>query len=423
MTRPPPVGEDEVLYLLGDVAGSPLHGYALVAVRPGPTAEVEFEKDGKRFVVFLARRKAATEAFQETERYRVGYRGDLPDRLGIDLLKDLCARVRANEATAPATAGDAGAPRPGALVVRDGSAELRVTLRCNEKCPFCNTDESAVNVLSSTRDVAAAIDEAAAAGADTVVFTGGEPTLLPDLPAWVVAARLKGLRAWVQTNAVLLSDPAVWDAFRAPDGRWLPPRLFVSFHTARPDRVGRITGVPGTFDRKVAAIKAAKARGVHVELNVVVHDANLDEVPELPAFVAAEVGRDTPIVLSIVAPTGRAAASRDLVPAARDLAPRLAAALDAAADLGMLVRVAEVCGVPMCVLPSHRRGFSAFYRQSPAGPLVPDRVKTLRCAACLFDSHCIGIWRAYVDWHGDGEFQPVLDGEPAGREKDRYLGE
>jgi hypothetical protein len=75
----------------------------------------------------------------------------------------------------------------------------------------------------------------------------------------------------------------------------------------------------------------------------------------------------------------------------------------------------------MCVLPSHRRGFSAFYRASPAGPLVPDRVKTPRCAACLFDPHCIGIWRAYVDWHGDDEFRPVLDGEPAGQGPDDGL--
>ncbi len=394
--------------LLGAVAsGRPIRGYVLVSATSRGTVDLEFAKGGQSLTVFLASRTADTAFLCETSRFRIGYRGDAPVSDAVTVTKELAEIVRAREESLAPGTWESLAPSEGrrdGLVVRGDTLELRVTLRCNERCPFCNTDDSAENVVTKPRAIEAAIRAAPGLGASRVVFTGGEPTLARGLPRWVGLAKSLGLVVSVQSNGLLPGLPAFWERF---EGVGWPDHLYLSFHTTRPGRLEVLTGVAGTFERKVRAVREARRRGVAVGLNFVATALNLDDLPDLPGFVAREFGADVPVDLSFVAPNGHCRGRTDLVPRMSEAAPWFAAALDEAARLGMHVEVMEVCGFPPCLLPDRLGAFQCVRKARPVTTLDSDRVKAPSCASCRLDRVCPGVWRQYAAQHGLEELRPL----------------
>lgn len=391
---------------LGPDAG---FGYRCTDVARGRSIDITYGKDGRSFVVWLEPRETGSEYFLQTRRFNVGYRGDPPDSNAMELLESLARRVREREDD---WTGELADDAPGAADPRviGGRLEIRVTDQCNEECPFCNTDDSAVNVILEPDRVTRAIHQARELGAWQVVFTGGEPTLRRELPGWVALARGLGLRVWIQTNGVIPGHRAFWERFRDPDGNvFLPDALLVSFHTRFPDRVEGITGVPGTLDRKIACVRTALELGIHVGLSYVVSTLNLEETGDFPAFMAATFGTDLELCLSVMAPTGRALENLSLMPLVRDAAPHVARALDESDRLGINALLLEVCGFPMCVLPDHLSHFDAYRPGRGEVDKPNDRVKWDFCRQCVLDGQCIGVWRRYVALHGSDGFSPVSE--------------
>jgi MoaA/NifB/PqqE/SkfB family radical SAM enzyme len=73
---------------------------------------------------------------------------------------------------------------------------------CNLRCAFCDLWEGRENLPLPRAE--ALFDEAVAIGTRGVVLTGGEPTLHPDLPALVRAAKARGLAVNLTTNGTTL---------------------------------------------------------------------------------------------------------------------------------------------------------------------------------------------------------------------------
>ena len=278
-----------------------------------------------------------------------------------------------------------------------------MTLRCNESCPFCNTDDDADNVFETPQEAARAIQAAAELGAKRVSLSGGEPTLVRELSELIGFAHELGLAVEVQTNGVAWASEKLWNSLTQ-----FPESLFVSFHTQRSERLPAITGTHGTFGRKIRGIQMALSRGVRVSLNFVVTTLNLDELSEFPGFVADTFGRAIELVVfSIVAPTGRMRRNPHLLPRARDVAPLLEKALLEAESNGLEAIVPEVCGLPVCVLPHMRSHFVAYREKRVVQDLPVDRAKRDSCRRCLFDRYCLGPWKRYVEVYGFEEFRPI----------------
>lgn len=391
---------------LGTDAG---FGYRCLDVARGRVIDITYGKGDQSFSVWLEPRGTGTEHYLQTVRFNVGYRGDPPDSGALELLEALARRVKEREGawSGVLTEGRTGSTAPR---VTGGRLEIRVTEKCNEECPFCNTDDSAENVITDPARVIDAIHQARDLGAWQVVFTGGEPTVRRDLPRWVALAKGLGLRVWVQTNGVNPGDRTYWERFRDPGGNvFLPDALLVSFHTRFPDKVGEITGVPGTLDRKIATVQTALELGIDVGLSYVVSTLNLEETGDFPAFMAATFGTDLELCISVMAPAGRALDNLSLMPGIPDAAPHVARALDESDRLEISALVLEVCGFPMCVLPGHLSHFDAYRPDRGTVSMPPDRVKWDFCRQCLLDDQCIGVWRRYVALHGSDGFSPVSE--------------
>ena len=296
--------------------------------------------------------------------------------------------------------------------------ELRVTIGCNESCGFCNSDTTVMNHCKSEAAVVDAISRTAELGVNEIVFTGGEPTLMPGLPGRVRDARRRGLTVWLQTNGTMRDPASYWEQFREPNGdHLLPHRIVMSLHTRFPARLPLITGLGGTFERKIATVRSALALGIDVRLSHVISIHNMDETPEFPDWVADTFGTRVTIQFSFVAPTGHGASHPELMPRVRDVAPQLARALDAAQRRGLQAVVTDVCGIPVCALPSHRKFFSNAIRPDKLVTMGEDRTKFDFCSTCEFDRSCTGFWRTYVEMHGNDEFQPIppAPSVPSGR--------
>jgi MoaA/NifB/PqqE/SkfB family radical SAM enzyme len=286
-----------------------------------------------------------------------------------------------------------------ALLFDGSTVELRITRSCNERCSFCNTAGGSQNVVRSLRRAAAALESARANGATSLSISGGEPLLVPWLPDLVERARAAGFDpVTVQTNAVLLSEPAVLDALTR-----LRPVLQVSLHASHPDLSDRLTGVTGLWDRKMLGIRLALQRGIPLNINHVACRENLDDLPAFIRMVRGIPRFDGYVGFSLVAPVGRAWRNRKrLVPTYTEAAGKLLAAMRLARDLGLKVMFPESCSVPLCIEP----GLEPFCQQRSAGRvgLFPDRVKFERCPSCRFDARCPGVYRAYLDHATASEF-------------------
>jgi pyrroloquinoline quinone biosynthesis protein E len=158
-------------------------------------------------------------------------------------------------------------------------AEL--THRCPLQCPYCSNPinlERASQELT-TAEWKRAIDEAAAMGVLQIHFSGGEPTVRPDLEDLIRHAHDGGLYTNLITAGVLLDEHRI--------GRLIEAGLDhvqLSFQDSEPGGGDRIGGFKGGHARKIEVARLIRAAGVPLTLNLVVHRQNLHHLEELIAM-------------------------------------------------------------------------------------------------------------------------------------------
>lgn len=154
-------------------------------------------------------------------------------------------------------------------------AEL--THRCPLRCPYCSNPLELVRAADelSTAEWKAVLGELAAIGVLQIHFSGGEPTVRPDLAELVRHAADAGLYCNLITSAVLLTEPGLQALVEAG-----LHHVQISFQGAAAPGADRIAG----FRAHAAKLKVARwtrALGLPLTVNAVVHRQNLQEVAAL----------------------------------------------------------------------------------------------------------------------------------------------
>lgn len=83
-----------------------------------------------------------------------------------------------------------------------------ITTRCNARCSFCTIWREPSTIDASLPDVVSNLSHAKKAGCRFVDFTGGEPLLNKELPAFLKAAKKIGLITSVTTNCLIFPERA-----------------------------------------------------------------------------------------------------------------------------------------------------------------------------------------------------------------------
>ncbi len=150
--------------------------------------------------------------------------------------------------------------------------------QCNQKCRFCYAAGQAMGQSAeiSTEDWKTALDRLRAAHVPMVTFTGGEPTLRPDLVELVDHAKWFVTR--LNTNGIALTDELVTGLKAAG-----LDSLQVTLYAADPAIHHELTGTDHHADT-VAGIRRAVAAGLDVSVNTPLCRKNADYAATL-AFI------------------------------------------------------------------------------------------------------------------------------------------
>ena len=291
--------------------------------------------------------------------------------------------------------------------------DVKVGFACNNRCRFCV--QGMKRERYGRRELAEIIEFMEKnRGRDGVVFTGGEPTLHPDILEIVGKARELGYRSiQIQTNGRMFSYAKFCQDVIAAGATEVSPALhghIAALHDY-------LTTVPGSFDQTVAGIKNLKKMGVLTVTNTVITRSNFRHLPEL-AELLVSLGVDQ-YQLAFVHPVGSAGKDRNfasIVPRFELLEPYLKRALDVGIREG---RVVMTEAVPYCfmkgyeqyigerIMPSTKifdaEGVIEEYREYRR---TEGKSKGPPCEECDLEEQCEGPWREYPERFGWSEFRP-----------------
>ncbi|MCS6799059.1 MAG: radical SAM protein [Myxococcota bacterium] len=300
-------------------------------------------------------------------------------------------------------------------------ALIKVGYGCNDHCLFCHTLDVR-HVQGSVDEVTRKIVRAHALGHDEVVFSGGEPTIRPELLDWAERVHALGMGVGLVTNGRMLSYPALVDALCARGLRY----VYLSLHGGS----ARIhDGLVRTraFAQSHGALGVLSGRGLDLTVNCVVTRQNVEHLRELVDAVLVPYP-DVRLKFSMVEPKGGGAALFEhLVPRVAHVADRVLDAFAYARDrLGDAIRPRLRHGaIPLCLLPGHEdlyddlrtHGFATMSEVGEADFFPVDdrnKVQPESCDGCALRGPCPGLYRGYWEAFGAGELRPVRDARPRG---------
>ena len=159
-----------------------------------------------------------------------------------------------------------------------------ITRICNLKCVHCYNDSGVGKSFNdiTTEKAKAVLDDLAEFGVPSVLFSGGEPLMRPDLFELIPYADSKGLRTVISTNGTLINENI---AKKIKDGG-------VSYVGISLDGIGPINdkfrGVDGAFDMAVSGIRNCMTVGVRVGLRLTLTKRNVQDLERLFDFFEEE---------------------------------------------------------------------------------------------------------------------------------------
>jgi pyrroloquinoline quinone biosynthesis protein E len=165
------------------------------------------------------------------------------------------------------------------------SVLCELTYRCNLQCPYCYNPLALREYRDelSTDQWCAALQQAADLGVVQAHFSGGEPTLRPDLAQIVQSASRAGLYTNLITQGTFLDD-ALLDALLAS----CLDHIQISIQAPEVELADRIAGAT-VHDRKLEALQRVLRRDVALTLNCVLNRLNHAAIGDVIAF-AEELG-------------------------------------------------------------------------------------------------------------------------------------
>ncbi len=286
---------------------------------------------------------------------------------------------------------------------------------CNLACDYCTITPEMRRRALSTAAVLAALDRGRAQGYDAVSFTGGEPTIRPDLLALVKAARARGFSdVKVQSNGLMFAHAPNVDALIAAGVN----RFHLSIHTHDENAYDALVARAGAYPLMVAGLERLAARRVTLVVDVILKEDTYRKLPEALAWIAARGAKSAH--LWFVSLTDGNRDNLHSMPRMTEVTPVMRQAFAWAREHDFELRSLHV---PRCLL-----GDDAPHAYDPGADRVmvvtPEATFELRdsklagrrhvpaCEGCQFREICPGVRPDYIERYGDDELARARGQEP-----------
>jgi len=160
------------------------------------------------------------------------------------------------------------------------SAMADLTWRCNFQCKHCYQVKKAREELDC-REWEKIFDKLQDAGVLMLTFSGGEPLIKRDFFDIALSARRKNFLLKLKTNGYLVDENIVSflkdTAFE---------QVHLSFYSSEPEIHDFVTGVKGSHERVVEAVKLLRSSGIGVRLSIPVMKLNAKQIPQMMRFAS-----------------------------------------------------------------------------------------------------------------------------------------
>jgi pyruvate-formate lyase-activating enzyme len=230
-------------------------------------------------------------------------------------------------------------------------------LKCNIRCVFCYYRDSLDAPNRSLARIQEDIAYAYRRGVREIDFSGGEPTVHPDLPLIITKAKEAGIqRVCIISNGWRLADVNYLKLLKSSG---LDEILF-SLHGPNEEIHDRITDTPGSFRRMSEALGHAADEGLVVRTNTVVNRLNYSHLREL----CVQIAQYHPAQVNFITINDWCYAKNiigNLMVSYSEMAPQLREACD---FLGPSVPAVNVRYIPFCFMEGYER-FVCNHRQVP----------------------------------------------------------
>ncbi|NTV41436.1 MAG: radical SAM protein [Candidatus Moranbacteria bacterium] len=292
-------------------------------------------------------------------------------------------------------------------------ADIKTGFLCNNNCLFCVQGPEKKKFGNKNTKELIEIIKKAKRGCDTIVFTGGEPTIRRDLIELVaLAKKLKFKTIQIQSNGRMF----VYENFCKDIVDAGANEFALALHGHNAELHNYLTGAE-SFRQIVSGIKTLKKMKQKVITNTVVTKSNYRHLPEI---VKVLIGLDVDqIQFAFVHAVGAAGNNFDsVVPRMEMVAPYLKEAIDIGKMLGKKVMTE---GIPFCLLVGYEKSISEVvmpdikifdqisvidnYKKMR---INSDKAKGPECSNCIYNNICEGPWKEYPREFGWDEFKPVI---------------
>lgn len=157
-----------------------------------------------------------------------------------------------------------------------------ITQKCNCKCSMCvgPTGKHSVTDMFTLKEIDKIFAEIHSLGFHKILFCGGEPTLVQDLPNLIGRAKAHNLVAFMNTNALILSD-VLNDCLSAG-----LDCTVISLDSPKAEIHDKIRGVNGLHKKAIQCAKLISKRAgpQAVRFHTVIMNCNYPSLVELPEF-------------------------------------------------------------------------------------------------------------------------------------------
>jgi len=291
-------------------------------------------------------------------------------------------------------------------------ADLKTGFLCNNNCLFCVQGPEKKKYGNKGTEELKEIIRKAKKGCDTIVFTGGEPTIRKDLVELVAEAKKAGFRKiQIQSNGRMF----VYEQFCRDMVAAGANEFALALHGHTEELHDYLTGAK-SFRQLVVGIRTLKKLGQDVITNTVVTKSNYRHLPDIAKVLIGL--RVDQIQFAFVHADGAAGINFDsVVPRMEMVAPYLKKAIDIGRMLDTRIMTE---GVPFCLLEGYEKSISEtvmpdmkIFDQSMVVEdyrkmrVTSDKAKGPKCAKCLYNAVCEGPWKEYPEAFGWDEFKPV----------------